>query len=570
MAIAPRYRSQVSGSPGPVAPNLPADFGQGGIGASLAQLGTEVAGAMTRIRDRNDAVARAKAENDFATFHMDSFSSLQTTADIADEQVLAGYGDTLRARQQEILANHKGSADSRAALEERLERERGRYLGQAIAASQAAGLAALEETAGAYIRRATEAVRSGTLSPEMGFRQVVDDLSDKADGFTPQQLQQQLRATAVNILSTAVERPLMGGDFDEAERLLERNPSAVELLGQKEHDRIRNRISTARQESTKIVREAQQKMAAFETLAGRKMTPQERGNAALAFAGITGVPEHMKGEFGGALNRLLTLEGEGKTDGTEYKMLAARLTRMTEGNNQGVAMSFNPETGEFTVMQGADPGGQMRTALGASTAIRQQEQLDRLNTVIGLVDRTSDIIAADPTVSGVVGSVRSFAQKVLGVAEDATPRAVVDAARRSVQSLSGVPAGDVEKLLGAFDPELPEVQIYENTLALELAKLRVLSGGGGIRAIESAFRAAQRDVAVTGLFSSGEASTRLATVRAEFAAERDKLQRRLESFSGVQAPTPAPTSGGGIPEGTTATGPGGARVILRNGQWEPM
>ena len=125
----------------------------------------------------------------------------------------------------------------------------------------------------------------------------------------------------------------------------------------------------------------------------------------------------------------------------------------------------------------------------------------------------------------------------MGVANDATPTQIAEAAKVTISQMKGIPDEQRENISTFFDPALSELEIYQNTIALELAKMRVTSGGGGIRAMESAFRDARKDAAIFSqrgkmLFSTQEALTRYETILNEFSTERDKLKRRLVGGGG--------------------------------------
>lgn len=242
-----------------------------------------------------------------------------------------------------------------------------------------------------------------------------------------------------------------------------------------------------------------------------------------------------KDEFTRHINRLSQLEEEGKTNTSEYKRLADRATKMSEGT--GLSISYTPDGG-LQITQGAVGG--LGAALTGQQALKEQAQLDRFNTILDVLDTTITNIKESPTRAGIWGSLRGAAQKVVGITSDVAPGVLAENIRNSIEQIGGLTGEQKKNLSGFFDPKIPENEIYENTLALELAKLRIQSGGSSIRALESSFKAAKKDVAITGLFSSQEALARLNIIQKEFETEKNKLEKRL----GGTKQTSGTTSGG--------------------------
>jgi hypothetical protein len=156
--------------------------------------------------------------------------------------------------------------------------------------------------------------------------------------------------------------------------------------------------------------------------------------------------------------------------------------------------------------------------------MRQAAALDRMDTMLGTIDDTISALQENPSRAGLVGSVRMFAHRTASIASDVPAPQMARQIQRQLSNLPGVPSN----MLNYFDPALPQTEIWENTIALELAKLRILSGGSSIRAIETTFQAAKENVRLRGgLFGSSDAIVRLQEIRREFEMERTKLQRRM-------------------------------------------
>lgn len=561
MAITPRVQRRAVGSPTAL-PSLPANFGQSNIGQQFAEAGSAIGGALERIQSRQNAVGRARDQNAFNDFGVQSLQATTTTADITDPEVVRQYNEGLIARQREILAGHQGTPESRLRLEETLERQRGAFMNQMAQASVQAGLSAVQETAGQELNQVLDGVRKNPANVEGALEDYTNKILDLSEALDPNQTRTLLRAGVSQIMETAVSGPLMFGDADAAEEILRNNPGAVAMMGPDATNKIRGQIASARAERGRATRAAQEKLAAAEFLKGGPLTPGER----LELAGIARVPERAKDEFNRNLGRLIELENAGQQDTTEYKLLSQRVAKQTQINNEGLAIQFNPDGTVSAIVQGPQGAAGLGGALTGARALDEQANIDRFATIIDLLDNTIGEIRESPSRAGLAGSIRSFAQKVVGIAGDVAPDSFAETVRRSAEQFG----------LGSFfDPALPETEINENAIALELAKMRVTAGGGGIRAVGEAFRAAKKDVSLRGLTSSQEVITRLETVRREFETERNKLIQRL---SGRPPQDEQPQESGSPSPGAppqqapvTATNPEtGERMIFRNGRWEPL
>lgn len=509
-----------------------ADFG-GNIGEAVAGLGGAVFETSARLaevdrraRARADAVARA---NDYgAGFEKVSglLRTYETTRDLSKESDLAAFRQDLDSTIKEIIQGHEGSEESKQRLLIQLAPLAVQSADRAAVMGTMIGRQRIERTLDTQFAQVAERAARDPGGIAQYLTEIDAVVADKIDGLDPgtEDVKRAIGKERVGL--AIIQQHLDLGDFEGADEVRQR-PEIAGLLSSDLQNNLRSRITAARTEGdkikTKAIAEAKAKAAVFRMFAGRDPRPGE----ALAFSDLVKIPEPAKDEFNRNLNDLLALEAK-ENDGslspgeTRRKLfLQKRLERQTQESGQGFAIQFNPDGTVAAVMQGPAQG--LGAGLEASRALNEQAQVDRLGVVLGTLDTAISQIKESPTRAGIAGSFRNFAQKLIGVAGDVAPSELADSVRASAQRFG---------LSGFFDAALPEMEIYENTIALELAKLRVLSGGGGIRAIESAFRAAKNDVAIRGLtFGSQEAETRLRAVREEFETERGNLIRRLSGQS---------------------------------------
>ena len=287
--------------------------------------------------------------------------------------------------------------------------------------------------------------------------------------------------------------------------------------------------------------EAERDMRMFERITGR--TPGEHEK--LDMLGLA--PADRRGEAERIVDDLVRMEEEGEKDTQRYSMLAQRFGKLTE-ESPGMAMRFDPETGEWIMIEGVGAGEALADQMTASQREGRQAQLDRWDNIIDTIDTSIEMVEERPTDAGTLGGIKHFMQRLTGVGRDVGGERIANIALDSLgrfrdQDGRPIPPDQRESLAGFFDPRLHELEIYQNTIALELAKLRVLSGGSSIRAIESAFKRARSDAAILPtderrLFTGEEALTRLRAIKEEFLREREALGKRLHGTEHDQMHSP--------------------------------
>lgn len=261
-------------------------------------------------------------------------------------------------------------------------------------------------------------------------------------------------------------------------------------------------------------------------VAGARGAAELLGVPVAETAQAAGLTPTAKDEFNRNMQRMLDLEKAGQQGSKEYKLLAKRVAKQTEGV-PGFTMEFDDEGNLKGVRYG--PGS---AALTAQQALRQQEQLDEWGSVIGTLDETIATLRQNPDRAGVMGAIKNFAQDIVGVVGDVAPKEWTDRIKETIAAIPGITDEEANDLNPFFDVALPETQIMQNTIALALAKMRIQAGGSSIRALKDAFEKAQEDVAIRGMFSSQNAIARLEKVREEFARSRAALGSRFMGQEG--------------------------------------
>ena len=313
-------------------------------------------------------------------------------------------------------------------------------------------------------------------------------------------------------------------------------------------------IQDEKKERSAGLRAAKRKRAEFEYWNGRPPTEDE----ALVLSGMARVKPQSRGEFKKLVDDALRLESQFDADklavNNEYQLIKKRIEYLTRQSNDGLSIRFNDNGTVSTIAQGKITG--IGSQLPPTQALDQKAQLDNLDSTLASLDTIIGQITTDKSTAGFTGSLKSWAQKIVGVSEDAAPEAIVSVISQAANSFG---------LGNYFNKNLPEQDVYQNTIALQLAKLRVSAGGtNNPRAIKPAFDAARKDMSLRGLSSSREVVARLGAIRKEFKSARDKLVQRLSGSSPTEMKSVSP-------EGTTATNPTtGQQLITKNGFWVPL
>lgn len=251
-----------------------------GTTAGLVEVGTEVveafAQAEQRIRTRDDAVARARAISDFTNSSAEALRNLQSEGDLSDRETAANYINQLRENAAQIVSDHAGSEDSRAALAVRLEGIRTDYANQVADLRLQAQDRVVLDTMGTALRGLT-ASAYGTPSQIGQLYESLDaQIDDMAPALTPEQ-ELDLRTNGRSeIAASALEGLLDRGDWRSARDLLRETPGIANVLSPEKQREIMGRITTAEASTTNGIREGQAALDKARTILGREPTAEER------------------------------------------------------------------------------------------------------------------------------------------------------------------------------------------------------------------------------------------------------------------------------------------------------
>lgn len=216
----------------------------------FGEIGSQVA---ERELSRQEAIAAARARNEYNKRVQDEITRLSTEADFSDPKVMQDFGGFVTQTRQDLLGGAAMRPGTRAQLEAQLIDLSDRYTAQTAALAADAGLAAVEtsiETA--YQPLVRQAYMSPTSLPDL-FQQANDVLALHAPALTPQQETTLRRGLQDRLANSAVEGRLAVGNVDGAEDLMAQFSGVMTGENQLQMQR---RIDTFRFEQDQFQRKA--------------------------------------------------------------------------------------------------------------------------------------------------------------------------------------------------------------------------------------------------------------------------------------------------------------------------
>ncbi len=219
----------------------------------------------------------------------------------------------------------------------------------------------------------------------------------------------------------------------------------------------------------------------------------------------------------------------------------------------------------------AQAQGAVDDVLGQSTQNRIDKQLIDAAVAKDVAVQLRDMIATAPASQGVIGWMRGTAQNVIATGGELGRYFggnVDEIQKRIAQGL------EEQDLAGAFDKNIPAIELMSNMLAFQYAKLQ-----GADRLSNEMIRTARSALGLEGMTSNQQSSLARLDQAIKMIESQEAILGRargggVDAVGGAAPPAPTPTSipngGGGYPEGTVIQNAQGQKMVRRNGQWEPM
>jgi hypothetical protein len=198
-----------------------ADAGMFGAasGQAMAQTGSALQDIGVAMKRREDVIDRTVRLGDMNKFATESLSALETQ-DLVRKETIDTYVQGLRAKKDELIAGHAGTAQSKAEFRAQLENQIAQYEQGANAARSKASNVML----GTMIEQRTNelAVDAGFAPDMLGdiFTQLDADIDQFADALPAGLVEQYKNSGRSAIATTAVQRLQSDEQFEAADQLL--------------------------------------------------------------------------------------------------------------------------------------------------------------------------------------------------------------------------------------------------------------------------------------------------------------------------------------------------------------
>lgn len=241
---------------------------------ALGQMGEVAMDLGLQMKRREDVIDRVQRLTDFDALAQNGLTAVNDTEDIAKKATVDGYVSSLRQKASEILAQHTGTAASRAELQAQLTNQVGQYAKSATAAQ----VKAQQQFIGRAIEQEANALAgAGAFAPQMMpqlFERLDEKLSTYADAMSPEQTAAYKEAGRSQIAMGAIDKLQQEGQWQSAKAMLQ-NPEVVKYLAPAAArkfaidvavDERKSELETARQNNN-VTRMAQ--------VAKRNLTPEE-------------------------------------------------------------------------------------------------------------------------------------------------------------------------------------------------------------------------------------------------------------------------------------------------------
>ena len=271
---------------GPVAPPLaPVDPNPGAearqAGQAIAAFGDKIVAAQKRTRDRDDTINRSISESEFSEAASAEALRIETEEDFTKPELTGKYGAFLQENMQKQLENHTGSPESYARLAQRLNRIRSSMASRVASKVTMAGRARLrDDLNNRIVGIADETAQTGDIAD--GLARVNEEVEEKSPGLTQNEIIAQKQSGQALVYTRVFNDRLETDDINGARKILT-VPGIAEILGSKEHRRMRREVLKIDRAAQKGQVEGEQTLAKMSIISGRPVssfTPEERNRAA--------------------------------------------------------------------------------------------------------------------------------------------------------------------------------------------------------------------------------------------------------------------------------------------------
>ena len=227
-----------------------------------------------QMKRREDVIDRVQRLTDFDALAQNGLTAVNDTEDIAKKATVDGYVSGLRQKSSEILAQHTGTAASRAELQAQLTNQIGQYAKSATAAQ----VKAQQQFIGRRVEQSANALAtSGAFAPQMLpqlFEQFDAELGTYADAMSPEQTAAYKEAGRSQIAMGAIDKLQQEGQWQSAKAMLQ-NPEVVKYLAPAAARKFAIDVAVDERKSELETKRQNNNVARLAQVAKRNLTPEE-------------------------------------------------------------------------------------------------------------------------------------------------------------------------------------------------------------------------------------------------------------------------------------------------------
>lgn len=241
---------------------------------ALGQMGEVAMDLGLQMKRREDVIDRVQRLTDFDALAQNGLTAVNDTEDIAKKATVDGYVSSLRQKASEILAQHTGTAASRAELQAQLTNQVGQYAKSATAAQ----VKAQQQFIGRRVEQSANALAaSGAFAPQMLpqlFEQFDAELGTYADAMSPEQAAAYKEAGRSQIAMGAIDKLQQEGQWQSAKAMLQ-NPEVTKYLAPAAARKFAIDVAVDERKSELETVRQNKNVANIASLLRRNLTPEE-------------------------------------------------------------------------------------------------------------------------------------------------------------------------------------------------------------------------------------------------------------------------------------------------------
>tara|TARA_R110000751_G_scaffold56469_1_gene120431 strand:+ start:498 stop:2477 length:1980 start_codon:yes stop_codon:yes gene_type:complete len=246
------------------------------VGTVIADRQAKYAEIEQRQRSRTDAVARAKATQEYNTFAARLAADAEVQGDLTSPEYQAERGNALQQKMMEILGAYEGSPDSQSRLAVALENLRGDTSRTMAARGNEIGIAFVNESIERGNDQAAEyAFNTGDIGGALDM--VEDNVVEFGDGISEDNVSGSIRSGNAGVYTGVFNKAKDENNLDEMESLIAM-PGVLEAVGGVAFRKMRTDTIAARTIENGWLKKVQDRVSTEEYLLGREMTPTEKAN----------------------------------------------------------------------------------------------------------------------------------------------------------------------------------------------------------------------------------------------------------------------------------------------------